>query len=470
MPPSAKPADYYSGCNEALLQAVPALGRRILEVGCGQGQLGAALRRQNPQRQVYGIEREAAVAAQARTRLDHVFVLDVERQDPPLEPGSLDCILYGDVLEHLLAPEEVLRRHQALLRPEGIILCSVPNVQHHTLLTALLRGDWQYTGAGLLDATHLHFYSYSTFFKLLLDCGYAPEIVVATSLPARRELLVAAAPLLRHLGLHPERTQRYLAAYQYIFRGTPIRDLPSTAAELATPLSFVVCVSDEATLQANLLSSPCLGPGTHHEIILARGCANAAQGLAHGLAQARHWLVIAVHQDVYLPAGWDRRFWTAYRQAEQTLGRLGVAGVYGVRLDQSTVCRAGHVVDRDRLLWEPEPLPARVDTLDELLLAVPRQTPLRFDPALGFHFYGADLCLAARQRGLAATALDAPCFHNSRSVGLPAEFFASGAAFARKWSGALPVATSCALVDRTWLHPPSRLPLTEHSSRARTIS
>jgi hypothetical protein len=143
-----------------------------------------------------------------------------------------------------------------------------------------------------------------------------------------------------------------------------------------------------------------------------------------------------------------------------------VAGVYGVWLDKGVTRRAGHVVDRDRLLWEPEALPAAIETLDELLMAVLRPTPLRFDPALGFHFYGADLCLAARQRGLAAAVLDAPCLHNSRSVGLPPEFHASGRVFARKWASRLPVATSCALVDRTWLDPPTRCPATPLAARA----
>ena len=85
--------------------------------------------------------------------------MDVEHDHVPLEPGSLDCILYGDVLEHLVDPEAVLARQRRLLGSGGVILCSVPNIQHHSLLAALLRGDWQYTTAGLLDATHLRFFS-----------------------------------------------------------------------------------------------------------------------------------------------------------------------------------------------------------------------------------------------------------------------------------------------------------------------
>jgi hypothetical protein len=79
---------------------------------------------------------------------------------------------------------------------------------------------------------------------------------------------------------------------------------------------------------------------------------------------------------------------------------------------------------------------------------VPRETPLRFDPSLGFHLYGADLCLQARERGLEVVALGAPCHHNSRSLGLPQSFFPSAEVFARKWAHRLPIATPCVVFDR----------------------
>jgi hypothetical protein len=100
------------------------------------------------------------------------------------------------------------------------------------------------------------------------------------------------------------------------------------------------------------------------------------------------------------------------------------------------------------MLHEAPELPARVATLDELLLVVRRDTPLRFDPALGFHLYGADLCLQARERGLAVVALDSLCHHNSPSAALPDSFFRSARVFARKWAHRLPIATSCVVFDR----------------------
>lgn len=219
-------------------------------------------------------------------------------------------------------------------------------------------------------------------------------------------------------------------------------------AETETPLTFVVCVSDEQLLRDNLLRSPCLGTGNPHEVLQFRDCRSAADGLNQGLTVAKHGIVVCLHQDVYLPAGWTDHFLLQYRLAEQTLGRIGVLGVYGVSLRGNGSSRAGHVMERGRLLKEEGDLPAVVDTLDELLLVLSKGTSLTFDPQLGFHFYGADICLAARQQGLPAVVVDAPCHHNSVHGGLPAEFFTSASLFAAKWREHLPVATSCAVIER----------------------
>jgi hypothetical protein len=221
-----------------------------------------------------------------------------------------------------------------------------------------------------------------------------------------------------------------------------------------SPLSFVVCVTDEAILAANLLASPCLAPESPHELISVLKAPSAAAGLHAGLERARNDWVVLVHQDVFLPPGWDRRILSQLRQAERTFGPIGVAGVYGVSDVREAVGqplaaeRIGQVVDRGRLLQEGPELPARAATLDELLLIVRRVTPLRADPALGFHLYGADLCLQARERGLSVVVLDALCHHNSRSLALPESFFAGAEVFARKWAGRLPIATPCVVFDR----------------------
>ena len=351
-----------TGC-QGLLRAVPPTARRVLAVECPRGHLEAALQQADPAREVFAIDPEAV--------------------EPPLAEGSLDGIVYDHVLGHFADPEEVLRRHRQLLRPQGTILCAVPNLQHHTVLAGLLRGDFP------LSPSDRHGFTWATLTKLFLDSGFAPVFVDAVGGPCPAPFLAAARPLLEHLGLFPQRSERYLGASIYIVRGLPLWDrLPApaesaAAAEAETPLTFVACVSDEAVLRATLLSSPCLRPGSPHEVLLARRCRSAAEGLNHCLARARNDLIVCVHQDVYLPRGWPARLVAQYRQAEAAFGPIGAAGVYGVALAGRQTVRAGHVVDRDQLRAEPLPLPAVVDTLDELLLVLRRDRPLPLDPSLG---------------------------------------------------------------------------------------
>jgi hypothetical protein len=226
-----------------------------------------------------------------------------------------------------------------------------------------------------------------------------------------------------------------------------------SSQDSAARLSFVACVSDDEVLRSNLLASPCLGTGSGHEVILVKNCPSAADGLNLGLARSSGEWVIALHQDVFLPDGWDRRLALQLREAERRFGPVGVAGVYGVgparELSVSLAAeRIGRVLNRGRLLRDGPDLPALAATLDELLLIVRRDTPLRFDPALGFHLYGADICLQAAEVGLPVVVIDAVCHHNSRSVGLPKAFYQSAQIFARKWAHRLPVATPCVIIDR----------------------
>jgi Glycosyltransferase like family len=224
----------------------------------------------------------------------------------------------------------------------------------------------------------------------------------------------------------------------------------------ATLLSFVTCVSDDVVLRTNLLASRCLAADSAHQVLVIKNCPSAADGLNIRLERAESEFVVCVHQDVLLPAGWDRCLAQQLHEAEQRFGPIGVAGVYGVgevfesgQFDQLFAAeRIGGVVDRGRLLRDGPELPAQVATLDELLLVVRSDPGLRFDPDLGFHLYGADICLQARERGLAVVALGALCHHNSRSVGLPEAFYRSAEVFARKWQHRLPVATPCVIIDR----------------------
>ncbi|MDQ1751587.1 MAG: hypothetical protein QOE71_2643, partial [Pseudonocardiales bacterium] len=171
-----KTAGYYDGFNERLYRQVPSTALRIVEVGCARGRLGFELKQQDPRRTAIGIEWDVDAAEVARTRLDEVWVCDLQREFPDIEPGSVDCVIFGDVLEHLYDPEAVLRAARTLLAPEGSVLVCVPNITHFSIVKALLRADPMYQPAGLLDATHIRFFSHATFIKMLLDVGLLPDL------------------------------------------------------------------------------------------------------------------------------------------------------------------------------------------------------------------------------------------------------------------------------------------------------
>lgn len=216
-------------------------------------------------------------------------------------------------------------------------------------------------------------------------------------------------------------------------------------------LSFVTCVSNQEVLAKRLLASPCLRDG-HYPLAAyfnAQSAAQAFNATALGVQSPNSWL-IWVHQDVYLPAGWDKQFMARLREAQMTYPELAVAGVYGVAGTGANARRAGHVLDRGQTLREPTPLPCLIDSLDELLFAVRCDSGLKLDPTLAWDFYATDLVLQAQSTGYQAAVVDAYCEHWSDTPNggpTPAHLLdridKSAMIFDAKWAHRLPVTTSC---------------------------
>lgn len=432
--------------NERVAQTVPSTARTVLQVGVGTGWLADVLKRRRPPPVVYGADSGAAPDPRLPSGLDGYFSLDLDHDLPPLEPGSLDTIVYADALPRLADPLTVLKRHRSLLAPSGTVSCSVPNIQHHTVVTGILRGVLPYSPGTLLDPSYVHLFTSAGLMQLLLDAGYAPDTVDRIEDLGAGPIVTAGAPLFELLGVGADDAERDLRTSRLLARGTPLADLHGAET---LPITFVACVNDEAQLEANLRRSPCLQGASPHELLVFRGCATAAQGLNAGLEQAQHDLVVLVHQDVYLPEGWPARMVAQWRLAEQRGGPIGIAGVFGV-LDRRVPFDAiGRVVHRDRLLMHRS-LPADVDGLDELLMVVPRGTPLRVDAELGWHLYGTDLALQAHERDLRVVVLDAPCHHNSLTGRVPWKYRESERVLARKWEKLLPIHTNLSSIG-SWL-------------------
>lgn len=171
----AKPDTYYENDRPEMLRFVPSTAKRTLELGCGSGGFSAALKGEGP-RECWGIELDNRAAQAASQRLDRVIAGEATAVMPELPDGYFDCIIMNDVLEHLTDPFSLLRDLHGKLRSDGVIVASVPNVRFwNHLRDYVWRGDWDYREAGILDSTHLRFFTFKSLKKMFAALGY--EIV-----------------------------------------------------------------------------------------------------------------------------------------------------------------------------------------------------------------------------------------------------------------------------------------------------
>ena len=159
----------YQSINPAVFQRVPPATRRLLDIGCGGGVFGAAVKQALPC-SVVGVTYSEAEADQARGQLDQVMVADLNGYDPaPL--GEFDCIVCSHVLEHLHAPQQVLSRLRGCLAPGGRLVVALPNVLFWKQRLQFMAGRFRYTEGGLMDRTHVRFFDWHSAEQLVRDAG-----------------------------------------------------------------------------------------------------------------------------------------------------------------------------------------------------------------------------------------------------------------------------------------------------------
>ena len=172
--------DPYSSHAVILSRLGEGRGRRCLDVGAADGFLASRLREAGWR--VTALEGDTELAADARAAGHTVVVADLNAPLPPLG-GPFDAIVCGDVLEHLRDPLGVLRRLIPRLVPAGQVIVSVPNVAHLWVRLSLLAGRFEYSDRGILDRTHLRFFTRRTLLELLEGTGLVVERVVSTPVP-----------------------------------------------------------------------------------------------------------------------------------------------------------------------------------------------------------------------------------------------------------------------------------------------
>ncbi|MBI5535070.1 MAG: glycosyltransferase [Deltaproteobacteria bacterium] len=178
-------AGYYGYCRPEVAALVPPDASCIVDVGCGAGALGRSIKAQRPNAQVRGIEPVASQAQRARKALDDVFVGGLEAGLPQGWPRP-DCVVFADVLEHVVDPWSALKTWREALKPGGTVVISLPNAAHREVMGELISGRLRYKDAGVLDRTHLRFFTRDTAVELVEQAGFRlKEIRRVIDMPRR---------------------------------------------------------------------------------------------------------------------------------------------------------------------------------------------------------------------------------------------------------------------------------------------
>lgn len=160
----------------SLLEMITGEPRKVLDIGCYCGGAGRWLKRKFPECQVIGIELSAAAAKHAAKDYDEVIVASVENMDFPADKfADFDAIIAADVLEHLYNPWQLLQRLRPLLSAAGALYINLPNVRNLTHLALLAEGEWRYQKAGILDITHIRFFTRRQALEMLENTGWKAE-------------------------------------------------------------------------------------------------------------------------------------------------------------------------------------------------------------------------------------------------------------------------------------------------------
>ncbi|HRY14806.1 MAG TPA: methyltransferase domain-containing protein [Candidatus Competibacteraceae bacterium] len=217
---SPLPLSYYHSPRPEVLALVSPQARLILDIGCGTGALGSGLKARQPCH-VSGMECVPAVARLAAEALDAVHVGDVMEILPTLPEAHFDTIIMADALEHLADTDQALQCVRRALNKDGELILSVPNVGHWSALRDLLEGRWEYRDHGILDRTHLRFFTRNSAMAALARHGFDVVHIEATAVDLQPPAGLAAA--LREFGVNAPTFEQDSRCFQYLFKARKAR-------------------------------------------------------------------------------------------------------------------------------------------------------------------------------------------------------------------------------------------------------
>jgi SAM-dependent methyltransferase len=189
--------EYYAQSRPEMLRFIPKDTRRLLDIGCGEGRFGEAVKKMLPDCETWGVEPTPDAASSAATRNDRILARPLDDL-AELPDGHFDVVTMNDVLEHLPYSEPALAVVRRVLRPDGRLVLSLPNVRYYLNVRDLIfKKDWRYQDFGILDRTHLRFFTEKSAVRLLEENGFETVSVTGLNdapLKLHYRLLFALAP------------------------------------------------------------------------------------------------------------------------------------------------------------------------------------------------------------------------------------------------------------------------------------
>lgn len=162
----SKPDIYYSNSRNEIVPFIPAEAKTVLDIGCGKG-FFLNLVKVATGAETWGLEPVAEAAEEAKSRADKIITGSIELQMDLIPDNYFDCITLNDILEHTLYPEQILRKLTTKLSEKGIIVASIPNVRYiSNLVELVLKKEWEYKEDGILDSTHIRFFTQKSMIRL----------------------------------------------------------------------------------------------------------------------------------------------------------------------------------------------------------------------------------------------------------------------------------------------------------------
>lgn len=212
--------------NPDLLAFIPRDARRLTEIGCSSGALAREYKKSNKDCHYVGVEIVPEYAQLARRHCDTVIELDIEQVDENYLRENLqsECWIFGDSLEHLRDPWSLLSKIRKIIPTNGSIVTCIPNAQHWSLQARLNCGDFRYEESGLLDKTHLRWFTRATIIEMFDVAGF--EIVEGQPRifdePARDRFLPAIRVMATAAGCDPEVAVEDALPLQYVIKAIPV--------------------------------------------------------------------------------------------------------------------------------------------------------------------------------------------------------------------------------------------------------